>query len=50
MDDNIQFLVLTLKILVHGQPITTPEEQFNDAEKAIKKHHRYIKRFKLNVE
>ena len=46
MDDNIQFLVLTLKILIHGQPITTPQEQFNNADKAIKKQHRYIKRFK----
>ena len=46
MDDNIQFLVLTLKILIPEQPITTPQGQFNDADKAIKKQHRYIKRFK----
>ena len=36
IDDDIQFLVLTPNILIHGQPITIPEEQFDDDDKVIK--------------
>ena len=46
IDDNIQFLVLTPNILIHGQPITKVEEQFDDDDKVIKKQQRYIKRCK----
>ena len=46
IDDNIQFLVLTPNILIHGQPITRVEEQFDDDDKVIKKQQRYIKRCK----
>ena len=37
IDDDIQFLVLTPNILIHGQPITIPEEQLDDDGKVIKK-------------
>ena len=37
IDDDIQFLVLTPNILINGQPITMPEEQFDDDSKVIKK-------------
>ena len=37
IDDDIQFLVLTLNTLIHGQPIATTEEQFDDEDKVIKK-------------
>ena len=37
IDDDIQFPVLTPNILIHGQPIATPEEQFDDEDKVIKK-------------
>ena len=37
IDDDIQFLVLTPNILIHGQPITIPEEQPDDDGKVIKK-------------
>ena len=37
IDDDIQFPVLTPNILIHGQPITIPEEQFGDDDKVIKK-------------
>ena len=30
IDDNIQSPILTPKILIHGQPIIIPEEQFDD--------------------
>ena len=46
IDDDIQFLVLKPNILIHGQPITIPEEQFDDDDKVIKKRQRYIKRCK----
>ena len=46
LDDDIQFPVLTLNILIHGQPIIIPEEQFDDDDKVIKKRQRYIKRCK----
>ena len=44
IDGDIQFLILTPNILIHGQPITIPEEQFDDNDKVIKKRQRYIKR------
>ena len=47
IDDDIQFLVLKPKVLIHGQPITIPEEQFDDDHKVIKKRQRYIKRCKI---
>ena len=37
IDDDIQFPVLTPNILIHGQPITIPEEQFGDDDKVINK-------------
>ena len=46
IDDDIKFLVLTPNIMIHGQPITIPEEQFDDNDKVIKKRQRYIKRCK----
>ena len=46
IDGDIQFLILTPNILIHGQPITIPEEQFDDNDKVIKKRQRYIKRCK----
>ena len=46
VDDDIQFLVMTPNILVHGQPITIPEEQFDDEDEVIKEQQRYIKRCK----
>ena len=52
IDDDIQFLILTTNILIHGQPIKIPEEQFDDDgkiindDKVIKKRQRYIKRCK----
>ena len=46
IDDDIQFPVLTPNILIHGQPITIPEEQFDDDDKMIKKRQRYIKLYK----
>ena len=45
-DGDIQFPVLMPNILIHGQPITTPKEQFDDDEGVIKKPQRYIKRCK----
>ena len=45
-DGDIQFPVLMSNILIHGQPITTPKEQFDDDEGVIKKPQRYIKRCK----
>ena len=45
-DGDIQFPVLMPNILIHGQPITTPKEQFDDDEGVIKKRQRYIKRCK----
>ena len=46
VDDDIQFPVQTPNILIHGQPIIIPEEQFDDDDKIIKKRQRYIKRCK----
>ena len=37
IDGDIQFLILTPNILIHGQPITIPEEQLDDDDKVIKK-------------
>ena len=37
IDDDIQFPVLTPNILIQGQSITIPEEQFDDHDKVIKK-------------
>ena len=37
IDDDIQFPVLTTNILIQGQSITIPEEQFDDHDKVIKK-------------
>ena len=37
IDDDIRFPVLTPNILIHGQPIATPEEKFDDEDKVIKK-------------
>ena len=45
VDDSIQFSVLTPKILIHGLPITTPEDQFDDDDKVIKKQQQAIKHF-----
>ena len=42
IDDDTQFPVLTPNILIHGQPIKIPEEQFDDDE-VIKKRQPYIK-------
>ena len=46
IDDDIQFPVLTPNILIHGQPVIMPEEQFHDDAKVKKKRQRYIKRCK----
>ena len=46
IDDGIQFPVLTLNILIHGQPVTIPEEQFDNDDEEIKKWQQYIKRCK----
>ena len=46
IDDDIQFPVLTPNILIQGQSITIPEEQFDDHDKVIKKRQRNIKRCK----
>ena len=43
IDNNIYFPVLTLNILIHGQPIIVPEEQFNGDDEIITKRQRYIK-------
>ena len=43
IDDDVQFPVLTPNILLHGQPITIPEEQFDDDDKIIKNQQRYTK-------
>ena len=37
IDDDIQFSVLTPNILIHGLPITIPEEQFDDDDEVFKK-------------
>ena len=37
IDDDIQFSVLTPNILIYRQPIASPEEQFDDEDKVIKK-------------
>ena len=37
IEDDIQFPVLTLNIIIHGRPITIPEEQFDDDDKEIEK-------------
>ena len=37
IDDDIQFPVLTPNILIYRQPIASPEEQFDDEDKVIKK-------------
>ena len=46
IDDKIRFPVLTPNILIHGQPSTIPEKQFDDDGKVIKKRQQYIKRCK----
>ena len=46
IDDDIQFPVLTPNILIHGQPITIPEEQFDADDEMIKKRQWYIKLYK----
>ena len=46
IDGDIQFPVLTPNFLIHGEPITIPEEQFDDNDEIIKKRQRYIKRYK----
>ena len=46
IDDDIQFPVLTPNILIHGQPITIPEKQFDDDDEVMKKRQHYIKRCK----
>ena len=46
IDDDIQFPVLTPNILIRGQPITIPEEQFDDYDEVIKEWQQYIKRCK----
>ena len=46
IDDDIHFVVLTPNILIHEQPITILEEQFDDDDEVIKKQQRYIKRCK----
>ena len=43
IDEDIEYPVLTLNILIHGQAITIPEEQFDNDGKVIKKRQRYIK-------
>ena len=40
---DIEFPVLTPNILIHGQPIIIPEEQFDDDGEAVKKPYCYIK-------
>ena len=50
-DDDIQFPVLTSNILIHGQPITIPEEQFDDVDEVITKrygHNKHCKDAALN--
>ena len=42
-DDDIQY---SPNILIHGQPSTIPEEQFDHDKEVIKKRQRYIKRYK----
>ena len=37
INDHIQFPILTPNILIHGQPITVPEEQVDDDDKIIKR-------------
>ena len=49
VDDSIQFSVLTPKILIHGLPITAPEDQFDDDDKVIKKQQQTIKHFNYAV-
>ena len=44
IEDDIQFPVLTPNIIIHGQPTTISEEQFDDDDKVIKKRQRNIKR------
>ena len=46
IDEDIQFPVFTPNILIQAQPITIPEEQFDDDDKVIMKRQRYIKRCK----
>ena len=46
IDDDIHFVVLTPNILIHEQPITILEKQFDDDDEVIKKQQRYIKRCK----
>ena len=46
IDDDIQFLLLTLNILIQRQPITILKEQFDDDDQVIKKQHLYFKRCK----
>ena len=35
INDDIQFQILTPNILIHGQPITIPEEQIADDDEVI---------------
>ena len=35
INDDVQFQILTPNILIHGQPITIPEEQFADDDEVI---------------
>ena len=44
IEGDIQFPVLTPNIIIHGQPTTISEEQFDDDDKVIKKRQRNIKR------
>ena len=44
IDHDIQFSVLTPNILIHRQPITISEDQFDDNDEIMKKRQRYIKR------
>ena len=37
IDDDIQFPLLTPNILIHGQPITIPEKQFDNGDEVITK-------------
>ena len=37
IEDDIQFPVLTPNIIIHGQPTTISEEQFDDDDKVIKR-------------
>ena len=46
IDEDIQFPVLTPNILIHGQPITIPEEQYDEEDQTMRKRQRYIKRCK----